>query len=63
MKEADTLFINAHVLTMDDKMNQYRRGAVAVSGDSIVAVGDEDELKKEFSAKETIDCKFQLCWH
>jgi len=53
----DTLFTNAHVLTMDDKMNQYKRGAVAVLGDSIVAVGNEDELKKEFSAKETIDCK------
>ena len=53
----DTLFTNAHVLTMDDKMNQYKRGAVAVLGDSIVAVGNEDELKKEYSAKEIIDCK------
>jgi len=57
MQTIDTLFINAHVLTMDDQMNQYKRGAVAVNGDSIVAVGNEDELKKEYSAKETIDCK------
>ena len=57
MQTIDTLFINAHVLTMDDKMNQHKHGAVAVLGDSIVAVGNEDELKKEYSAKETIDCK------
>jgi len=57
MQTIDTLFLNAHVLTMDDHLNQYTRGAVAVHGDSIVAVGPEDELKKEYSAKETIDCK------
>lgn len=57
MTQVDTIFLNAHVLTMDEKMNQYNPGAVAVTGDSIVAVGPEDELKKQFTAKETIDCK------
>jgi 5-methylthioadenosine/S-adenosylhomocysteine deaminase len=57
MNQADLLFINAHVLTMDDKMNQYTHGALAVSGDSIVAVGSEDEIKKTYSATTTIDCK------
>ncbi len=57
MIQADQLFINAHVLTMDNQMNQYTRGAVAVSGDSIVAVGLEDEIKKTYSATTTIDCK------
>lgn len=52
----DTLFINAVVLTMDEKLTQYDPGALAVKGDSIVAVGPEAELKKEYSAKETIDC-------
>lgn len=53
----DTLFINAIVLTMDHKLNQYDPGAVAVRGDSIIAVGPEAEIKKEYSANETIDCK------
>jgi 5-methylthioadenosine/S-adenosylhomocysteine deaminase len=53
----DTLFINAIVLTMDGKLNQYDPGAVAVKGDSIVAVGPEAELKTEYSAGEVIDCK------
>jgi 5-methylthioadenosine/S-adenosylhomocysteine deaminase len=56
-QNVDTLFINAIVLTMDGKLNQYDPGAVAVKGDSIVAVGLEAEIKKEYSAKETVDCK------
>ena len=52
----DTLFINALILTMDENFSQYHHGAVAVKGDSILAVGSEDELKQEFSAQETVDC-------
>ncbi len=40
-KSADLLLINAIVLTMDEEMHQYEPGAVAVSGDSILAVGSE----------------------
>lgn len=53
---ADILLINAHVLTMDDEMNQYRPGAVAVKGDSILAVGLETQIKAQFSAAQVIDC-------
>jgi 5-methylthioadenosine/S-adenosylhomocysteine deaminase len=52
----DTIFINALVLTMDESFSQYFPGAVAVKGDSIVAVGNEADLKKEYSAQETVDC-------
>src|SRR5512138_3084828 len=55
-QEVNTLFTNAIVLTMDKDFTQYSPGAVAVKGDKIVAVGTEEELKKEFSARETIDC-------
>jgi 5-methylthioadenosine/S-adenosylhomocysteine deaminase len=56
-QKVDKLFTNAVVLTMDGKLNQYDPGAVAIQGDSILAVGPEAELKKEYSAGETIDCK------
>jgi 5-methylthioadenosine/S-adenosylhomocysteine deaminase len=59
-QSVDILFINAHVLTMDGQMNQYQHGAIAVSGDSIIAVGTEEELKKGFSAKEIFDCKSKV---
>jgi 5-methylthioadenosine/S-adenosylhomocysteine deaminase len=56
MQSIDIIFTNALVLTMDEAMNQYERGAVAVNGDSIVAVGLADDIENSFSAKETIDC-------
>lgn len=55
-QQIDTLFINAIVLTMDEKLTQYDPGALAVQGDSIIAVGFEEQLKKDYSAKEVIDC-------
>src|SRR3972149_5101252 len=56
-QKVDILFTNAIVLTMDGKLNQYDPGAVAVRGDSILAVGPEFNIKKEYSANETVDCK------
>ncbi len=55
-QKADTLFTNAIVLTMDGKLNQYDPGAVVVKGDSIIAVGPEAEITKEYTADEVIDC-------
>ena len=59
-QHVDILFTNAFVLTMDKNFTQYLPGAVAVKGDSIVAVGNEDQLKKEFSAQEVIDCNRKI---
>ena len=56
-QQADVLFTNAHILTMDEHLTQHVPGALAVKGDSIVAVGPEDAIKKEYTAAETIDCK------
>jgi 5-methylthioadenosine/S-adenosylhomocysteine deaminase len=55
-QKADTLFINAIVLTMDETLNQFDPGALAVKGDSIIAVGTEEGIKREYSANEVIDC-------
>jgi 5-methylthioadenosine/S-adenosylhomocysteine deaminase len=49
----DLLLTNAIVLTMDSLFTVHRPGAVAVTGDSIVAVGP-DALA--YRAAETIDC-------
>jgi len=56
MQNVDTIFINAFVLTMDDQLTQYFPGAVAVKGDSIVAVGHEGDITGEYSADETVNC-------
>jgi len=55
-QQADIILSNALILTMDENLTQYFPGAVAVRGDSILAVGYEEEIGKEYSAQETIDC-------
>src|SRR5260221_10670392 len=49
----DLLLTNAVVLTMDPQFTVYRASAVAVTGDSIVAVGPG---ALSYQAAETIDC-------
>ncbi len=56
-QSVDTLFTNALVLAMDEKLTQYFPGAVAIKGDCIVAVGPEAELTKEYTAVETFNCE------
>ncbi|HTX91097.1 MAG TPA: amidohydrolase family protein [Anaerolineales bacterium] len=55
-KKADLLLVNALVLTMDEEMNQYEPGAVAVSGDAILAVGPEADVRKAYQAAQVLDC-------
>lgn len=55
-KQADLLLTNAIVLTMDEELRQYEPGALAVSDESILAVGYEEELRKDIEAQEIIDC-------
>ncbi len=56
-KTANLLLVNALVLTMDEEMHQYEPGAVAISGDSILAVGFETEIRKDYAASQIIDCE------
>src|SRR3982751_1854241 len=53
MPACDVLLTNAIVITMDDQFSVHRSGAVAVTGDSIVAVGPDAGA---YSAPETLDC-------
>ena len=60
MKQADWIFHNAIVLTMDEKYNIYEPGAVAVMGDSIAAVGPEQRVLQEFQSDQRIDCEGKI---
>src|SRR4051812_6647310 len=50
----DLLLTRALVVTMDERFTMYASGAVAISGETIVAVGD---VAGDFEAAETIDCR------
>jgi len=56
METVDTLFKNAIVLTMDEDLRQFEPGAVAVKGDSIFAVGPENEILQQYTSDHIIDC-------
>lgn len=56
-QQVDTLFINAHILTMDGNLTQYPSGALAVKGDNIIAVGPKVDIKKDYVGTEIVDCK------
>ena len=57
MKTSDILLHNAIVLAMDDNYNLYEPGAVVISEDRITAVGSEDNILKNYNAKEIINCE------
>jgi 5-methylthioadenosine/S-adenosylhomocysteine deaminase len=56
MQSADYILTNAHVLTLDADYRQFRPGAIAIEGNIIVAVGDEQEIAASFQSLETVDC-------
>src|SRR5688572_382054 len=54
MPSCDVLLTNATILTMDAQFTLHVSGAIAIGGDSILAVGPQ---AREFTAAETIDCR------
>ena len=59
-QKADLLLVNAIILTMDENFTYFEPGALAVSGDSILDVGLESELRQSYAADEIIDCEGRL---
>jgi 5-methylthioadenosine/S-adenosylhomocysteine deaminase len=59
-KPADLLFVNALILTMDEDMHLYEPGALAVAGDSIIAVGPAAEVRQAVEPARTVDCQGKI---
>ncbi len=60
MTSVDRILKNATVITMDSEFRIFDPGAVAVQGDSLAAVGNEDQLLAEFEADEVLDLEGRL---
>jgi len=55
MPTVDLLLTNAIVVTMNPDGDTHNPGAIAINGDSIVAVGPADALAKTYTAAQAID--------
>ncbi len=56
MQKVDVILKNALIVTMDQDERVLADGAIAISGNSIQAVGETKEITAEYKADETIDC-------
>jgi len=55
-EQVDILLRGGTVVTMNERYDVYEDGAVAISGDSIVAVGPTDEMTRAYRGVEEVDC-------
>jgi len=53
---ADTLLINAIVLTMDEAFTIANPGAVAIENGTILAVGRQEQILQQFDTQTVYDC-------
>ncbi len=56
-QQVDILLIGGTVVTMNEAYTVFADGAVAIAGDSIVAVGPTAVLAQTYTATETINCQ------
>ncbi len=56
MPGADLVLTNAHVVTMDDRFQVFRDGALAILGGKLVAVGPAREVLAAYPGSELVDC-------
>lgn len=56
MEQVDLLLTGGTVVTMNGRFDIFVNGAVAITGDSIVAVGEVGEVTAVYTARETLDC-------
>ncbi|MBM3152381.1 MAG: amidohydrolase family protein [Chloroflexi bacterium] len=54
--KADLILTNAILLTMNDRMEIFSPGALAIRGDSILAAGPEAEVRAACQAGQAVDC-------
>ncbi len=55
-EKVDILLRGGTVVTMNGKYDVFEDGAVAIRGDSIVAVGPTEKIERAYHADEVVDC-------
>ena len=52
----DVVLAHGTLVTMDDVYTLIQNGALAIQGETIVAVGTSDEILRDYPAAEVVDC-------
>lgn len=60
MEHVDKLLIGGVVVTMNQNYDVFPDGAIAVRGNTIVAVGPRETITAVYTAAETLDCSGQI---
>ena len=59
-QHVDLLITGGTVVTMDPQRTIHEEGAIAIKGDSILALGPRAEITAKYTAKQTIDARNHL---
>jgi 5-methylthioadenosine/S-adenosylhomocysteine deaminase len=59
-KQPADLIVTGMAVTMDSNHSVYDDGAVAVTGDTIVAVGPRAEIESKYESRQTVDARGKL---
>jgi 5-methylthioadenosine/S-adenosylhomocysteine deaminase len=59
-QRVDLLITHGTIITMDSALHVYDDGALAIRGDSIVALGPAEEIGSTFTAARTIDARGEI---
>ncbi len=60
MEQATQILKNAIVLTMDEAYDIYEPGAIAINGDTILAVGLEDSILNQYTSDNIVNCQGKI---
>jgi 5-methylthioadenosine/S-adenosylhomocysteine deaminase len=59
MQQADKILTGGTIITMNEKFDVIRNGAVVIKDDQIIAVGDAETIASAYTAAEAVDCHTQ----
>ncbi len=57
MKQANVLITGGTVITMDEERRIIENGGIAVTGDTLIDIGTEEEVRGRYTGIETIDAR------
>ncbi len=55
-EQVDVLLVGGTIITMNERYDIFTEGAIAIRGDTIVAVGEAQEIQAAYTAGEVVDC-------